>query len=74
MVITKREDVTKQGVRKILIFSAFMLGAYFKWTLIRGWALIRINTLLYYSSVFILGRTNFFTSIYLLLYRVVELA
>ena len=33
MVITKREDVTKQGVRKILTFSAFiLLGAYFKWT------------------------------------------
>ena len=58
MVITKREDVTKQGVRKILIFSAFILGAYFKWTLIRGWALIRINTLLNYSSVFILGGTK----------------
>ena len=27
MVITKREDVTKQGVRKILIFSA-LLSAY----------------------------------------------
>ena len=33
MVITKREDVTKQGVRKILTFSAFiLLGAYFQWT------------------------------------------
>ena len=95
MVLTKREDVTKQGFCKILCrklrlrgslllvliqfwgmggwdgrfiefewewdgkkvgwggrlfeaghlltFSAFRVGAYSRWALIRGWALIRIN-------------------------------
>ena len=27
-----------------LIFSAFRMGAHSRWALIRGWALIRINT------------------------------
>ena len=87
MVITKLEDVTRQGSCKILwrklrlrgslllvliqfqfkfqshfhssgwggggrlfeagcllTFSAFRMGAYSRWALIRGWALIRINT------------------------------
>ena len=79
MLITKREEVTKQGFCKILwrklrpnriyslkwvgwgwaliwvwlwgggggrllTFSAFRMGAYSRWALIRGWALIRINT------------------------------
>ena len=77
MVITKVEDVTRQGSCKILwrklrlrgslllvliqflggvrgkgvgwggrllTFSAFRMGAYSRWALIRGWALIRINT------------------------------
>ena len=29
---------------RLLTFSAFRLGAYSRWALIRGWALIRINT------------------------------
>ena len=28
----------------LLTFSAFSMGAYLRWVLIRGWALIRINT------------------------------
>ena len=34
------------GVRggRLLTFSAFRMGAYSRWALIRGWALIRINT------------------------------
>ena len=83
MLITKREEVTKQGFCKILwrklrprgslllvliqflggvrgkgvgwggclfeagcllTFSAFRMGAYSRWVLIRGWALIRVNT------------------------------
>ena len=28
----------------LLPFSAFRMGAYSRWALIRGWALIRINT------------------------------
>ena len=91
MLITKREEVTKQGfckilwrnktpssgksliriyslkwvrwrwaltwvwlgggggwrlfeARRLLTFSAFRKGAYSRWALIRGWALIRINT------------------------------
>ena len=82
MVITKSEDVTKQGfctilpeensvlgrvsyyilleflwegvgwggrlfeAGRLLTFSAFRVGAYSRWALIRGWALIRINTVL----------------------------
>ena len=88
MVLTKREDVKKQGfcktllrklrlwgslklvlipffggmgkgvdaylslsgsgrlfeARRLLTFSAFRMGAYSRWTLIRGWALIRMYT------------------------------
>ena len=29
---------------RLLTFSAFRMGAYSSWALIRGWALIRINT------------------------------
>ena len=29
---------------RLLTFSAFRMGAYWRWALIRGWALIRINT------------------------------
>ena len=29
---------------RVLTFSAFRMGAYSRWALIRGWALIRINT------------------------------
>ena len=74
MLITKREEITKQGFRKILsrklhpresLLLEFIhssewgggerlfefdweeeegVGAYSRWVLIRGWALIRINT------------------------------
>ena len=30
--------------RRLLTFSAFRMGAYSRWALIRGWALIRIIT------------------------------
>ena len=30
-------------VGRLLTFSAFRMGAYSRWALIRGWALIRIN-------------------------------
>ena len=29
---------------RLLTFSAFRMGAYLRWALIRGWALIQINT------------------------------
>ena len=29
---------------RLLTFSAFRMGAYLRWALIRGWVLIRINT------------------------------
>ena len=29
-----------------LTFPAFRMGAYLRWALIRGWALIRINTVI----------------------------
>ena len=31
----------------LLTFSAFRIGAYLRWALIQGWALIRINTVNY---------------------------
>ena len=31
---------------RLLTFSAFRMGAYSRWALIRGWALIRINTVI----------------------------
>ena len=30
----------------LLVFSAFRMGAYSRWALIRGWALSRINTVI----------------------------
>ena len=89
MLITKREEITKQGFCKILwrklrlreslllefihssgwrgvrnylsliggrrgwrllTFSAFRMGAYSRWVLIRGWALIRINTVFWVKN------------------------
>ena len=32
---------------RLLTFSAFRMGAYSRWALIRGWALIRINTVFF---------------------------
>ena len=29
---------------RLLTFSAFSMGAYSRWALIRDWALVRINT------------------------------
>ena len=29
---------------RLITFSSFRMGAYSRWALIRGWALIRINT------------------------------
>jgi len=34
---------------RLLTFSAFRMGAYSRWALIRGWALIRINTVPFIS-------------------------
>ena len=31
---------------RLLTFSALRMGAYSRWALIRGWALIRINTVI----------------------------
>ena len=31
-------------VRRLLSFSAFGMGVFSRWALVRGWALIRINT------------------------------
>ena len=39
---------------RLLTFSAFSMSAYSRWVLIRGWALIRINTI--YANGF--GLTN----------------
>ena len=31
---------------RLLTFSAFRMGAYLRWALVRGWTLIQINTVL----------------------------
>ena len=36
---------------RLLPFSAFRMGAYSRWALIRGWALIRINTVIEHLSI-----------------------
>ena len=38
---------------RLLTFSAFRMGAYSRWALIRGWSLIRINTvhILYLNTI-----------------------
>ena len=33
---------------RLLTSSAFRMGAYSRWALIRGWALIRINTVFFF--------------------------
>ena len=32
---------------RLLTFSAYRMGAYSRWTLIQGWALIQINTVVW---------------------------
>ena len=49
---------------RLLTFSAFRMGAYSRWALIRGWALIRINTV-----SFIIPKLSF-TSLLLLGHRI----
>ena len=34
---------------RLLTFPAFRMGAYSRWALIRGWALIRINTVILHT-------------------------
>ena len=41
---------------RLLTFSAFRMGAYSTWALIRGWALIRINTV--FQTFFVCSFTN----------------
>ena len=49
---------------RLLTFSAFRMGAYSRWALIQGWALIRINTV-----SFIIPKFSF-TSLLLLGHRI----
>ena len=48
---------------RLLTFSAFGMGAYSRWALIRGWALIRINTVFKIIfgmlNILLLNRNNF---------------
>ena len=37
---------------RLLTLSAFRMGAYSRWALIRGWALIRINTVRHIGAPF----------------------
>ena len=37
---------------RLLTFSAFKMGAYSRWALIQGWALIRINTVFRFLNRF----------------------
>ena len=49
---------------RLLTFSAFRMGTYSRWALIRGWALTRINTV-----SFIIPKFSF-TSLLLLGHRI----
>ena len=42
---------------RLLNFLAFRMGAYSRWALIRGWALIRINTV-NIENMHMMGRTS----------------
>ena len=37
---------------RLFTFSAFRMGAYSRWALIQGWALIRINTGIHYIMIY----------------------
>ena len=41
---------------RLLTFSAFRMGVYSRWALIRGWAFIRINTVFILSNSMQLNR------------------
>ena len=43
-LIGKRRGGRLFEAERLLTFSAFKMGAYSRWALIRSWALIRINT------------------------------
>ena len=43
-------EVVWGGSGRLLTFSAFRMGAYLRWALIRGWAPIRINTVCWKKS------------------------
>ena len=42
---------------RLLTFSVFSMGAYSRWALIRGWALIRINTVFIFSAFLYINKT-----------------
>ena len=42
------------GGRHLLTFSAFRMGTYLRWVLIRGWTLIRINTVVLQTLSYVL--------------------
>ena len=41
---------------RLLTFSTFRMGAYSRWALIRGWALIRINTVCHQGTCLVLKK------------------
>ena len=45
---------------RLLTFSAFKMGAYSRWALIRGWALIRINTVTNFVMLATISSTDLF--------------
>ena len=49
-LIGRRRGERLFEVGRLLTFSAFRMGAYSRWALIRGWAVIRINTVVVFSS------------------------
>ena len=44
-----------EGGERLLTCSSFRMGAYSMWALIRGWALIRINTVVVRLSSVLFG-------------------
>ena len=43
-LIERRRGGRLFEAERLLTFSAFRMGAYSRWALIRGWVLLRINT------------------------------
>ena len=49
---------------RLLTFSAFRMGAYSRWALIPGWALIRINTAISFSFDCKQEQTQFLSTVF----------
>ena len=61
-LIERRRGGRLFEAERLLTFSAFRMGAYSRWALIRGWALLRINTVNITAKVALNNSSDFTTS------------